>query len=612
MSRDKEKAKKHSLFSNIFYIFKTVSSQDKWVIPVTLAKAPFEVLLDLELTFFVTVLVWCLENNKGAGAISLVALGVAIFLATVHLVKNKLEEKENVKIRETNRWFDIVLGEKIMNMDFEIVEGPSGRDKYQKAKNSLGKEGIYGFIKNFGRLLTSVIGVFTLGSITASLNPWLIAILTVVQALGIVSTLVENYLVDKTKDPLAKIDRKLNYMTKTSRDFTIAKDIRLFHIREYLSDLSEYFVGERKFWTNKMYFYYFVSDSLNVILAVGIEIGVFAYLIHSVLTGNITKTALALYAQTITDFTYWLSSVEEIVANILPASHAIEDFREFLEIKNEMRNEGGLPIPSDIPYKIEIENLSFTYPETDKVILNNINLTINAGERLALVGVNGAGKTTFVKLLCGLYQPTSGKIKVNGIDIRDLNRDEYYKTVSAVFQEARLMPCTVLENISMLPFHESDIERYEFAARQAGFFDKIQNMPEKENTLLIKSVNENAVELSGGEVQRLLLARAIYKNAPTLILDEPTAALDPIAENEIYLKYSDISENKTSVYISHRLSSTRFCDRIILLDDAKIVEKGPHDKLMALGGKYAEMFNLQKKYYEKEAEEDGAENEENA
>ncbi len=612
MSKDKIKTKKHSLFSNIFYVFRTVHKQDKWVVPVTLAQAPFEVLLDLELTFFVTVLVWCIENNKGIGTIILVALGVAAFLAIVHLIKNRLSEKEDVKILETNRWFDILLGEKIMDMDFEIAEGPFGRDKYQKAKNSLGREGIYGFIQNFGRLLTSVIGVFTLGSITATLSPWLIVILTAVQALGIVSTFIENYLINKTKDPIAHIDRKLNYMTKTSRDFAIAKDIRLFHIREYLSDLSEYFIGERKFWTNKMYFYYFVSDSLNVFLAVGIEIGVFAYLIYAVMTGNITKTALALYAQTITDFTYWLSKVGGMVSDILPANHAINDFREFLEIENTMQNAKGQPVPADTPYKIEIKNLSFTYPETDKLILDNVSLTINAGEKLALVGVNGAGKTTFVKLLCGLYKPTSGTIKINGIDISDLNRDEYYKTISAVFQEARLMPCSVLENITMLPSHESNIEKYEFAAKQAGFFEKIQKMPQKENTLLVKNVNENAVELSGGEVQRLLLARAIYKNAPTLILDEPTAALDPIAENEIYLKYNDISENKTSIYISHRLSSTRFCDRIILLDNAKLAEEGTHDELMKMNGKYAEMFNIQKKYYEKEAEEDGNETEENS
>lgn len=194
---------------------------------------------------------------------------------------------------------------------------------------------------------------------------------------------------------------------------------------------------------------------------------------------------------------------------------------------------------------------------------------------------------------------------VNGTDISEFNRDDYYKAISAVFQDPRFLPCTVLENVSMLPANESDREKFFDCIKRAGLYDKILSLAEKENTPLVKTVNENAVELSGGETQRLLLARAIYKDAPVLVLDEPTAALDPIAENEIYLQYSEISENRTSVYISHRLSSTRFCDRIVLLDNNEVAEVGTHDELMALGGKYAEMFNIQSKYYR----EDGDENE---
>ena len=409
---------------------------------------------------------------------------------------------------------------------------------------------------------------------------------------------------NKTKDPLAAVDRKLNYITRTSRDFAIAKDIRLFHLREYLQQMSEYFVGERKFRTQKMYFYYFIADTLRLILNVGIEIGIFAYIAYEALNGNMSKTALVLYAVSVTDFSYWVEYIGETLSELIPANMLIDDIREFLDIRNSMKNKNGKLLPDEKPYTIEIENLSFTYPGTEKEILSDINLTINAGERLALVGVNGAGKTTLVKLLCGLYKPTRGTIKINGIPVCEINRDEYYKTVSAVFQEARIIPCSILENVSMLPCEESDLGKFNFCVRQAGLYEKIQALPEKENTLLVKNVNENAIELSGGELQRLLLARAIYKNAPTLILDEPTAALDPIAENEIYLKYSEISRDKTSVYISHRLSSTRFCDRIVLLDNSRLAEEGTHEELMALSGKYAEMFSLQSKYYEKEANED--------
>lgn len=600
---NKPKRKKHSFFSNMFYIFKTITKWDKSIVPISLLQSPFIILMELIVAYFVTVLTWCIENEKGISSIVLAALGLAAFSVLTSFISNRLNEKILVKKNETNRQFDLLLGEKIMDMDFEIAEGPIGRDKYQKAKNSLGSEGVYGFVTMFSTLFTNIIGIFTFGAITASLNPWLILILTGAQLLGLLSTLVENHLINKTKDPIAAVDRKLNYITKTSRDFAIAKDIRLFHLRDYLRQMSEYFVGERKFWTNKMYFYYFISDTLRLLLNVGIEIGIFAYIAYEALNGEMSKTALVLYAVSVTDFTSWVEYIGETVSNVIPSNMLINDLREFLDINNSMENKNGKSLPAEKPYKIEIENLSFTYPETDKVILSNINLTINAGEKLALVGVNGAGKTTLVKLLCGLYRSTSGSIKINGTDISQINRDEYYKSVSAVFQEARIMPCSILENVSMLPAGESDAERFDFCIRQAGLYEKIQNLPEKENTLLVKNVNENAVELSGGEIQRLLLARAIYKDAPTLILDEPTAALDPIAENEIYLKYSEISKNKTSIYISHRLSSTRFCDRIVLLDDTSIAEEGTHEELMARSGKYAEMFRIQSKYYEEEAEE---------
>lgn len=587
----------------MFFIFRLISKWDKSVIPINLIQSPFTILMELIVAYFVTALTWSIEKKKSIIFIVFVALGLAVFSITTAFISNKLLEKGTVKKNIITRRFDLLLGEKIMDMDFEIAEGPTGRNKYQKAKNSLGSEGVYGIIGKFSKMFTNIIGIFAFGTITASLNPWLIIILTGTQALGLISTAVENYLINKTKDPLAKVDRKLNYITKTSRDFAIAKDIRLFHLKEYLQQISEYFIGERKFWTSKQYFYYFLSDFIRLVLNVGIEIGIFAYIAYEAINGEMSKTALVLYAVSATDFSYWVEGIGETISDIIPANILIDDLREFLEIKNKAENQNGIPLPDGKPYKIEIENLSFTYPETDEIILNNINLTINSGEKLALVGVNGAGKTTLVKLLSGLYSPTSGSIKINGIDISEINRDEYYKSVSAVFQEARIMPCSILENVSMLPAEESDIEKFNFCIRQSGLYEKIQKLPEKENTLLVKNVNENAVELSGGELQRLLLARAIYKDAPTLILDEPTAALDPIAENEIYLKYSEISKYKTSLYISHRLSSTRFCDRIVLLDNAVIAEEGTHEELMSLSGKYAKMFNLQSKYYQKEAEE---------
>ncbi|HBN83581.1 MAG TPA: hypothetical protein DDZ89_07015 [Clostridiales bacterium] len=247
--------------------------------------------------------------------------------------------------------------------------------------------------------------------------------------------------------------------------------------------------------------------------------------------------------------------------------------------------------------EIVFENVSFRYPESETDTLKNISFTIKAGEKLALVGRNGAGKTTLVKLLCGLYRPTSGDITISGHSIYEYNRDEYYTLLSVVFQDICLIPVSIAKNITLCEQSRINRQRLEKVLRDSGLYDKVMSLPGKENTLLMKSIHEGATDLSGGEKQKLALARAIYKEGNIMILDEPTAALDPIAENELYQKYSELTACATSVFISHRLSSTRFCDRILFLEEGEIVEEGNHEELMYLGGRYANMFDLQSHYY---------------
>ena len=218
-------------------------------------------------------------------------------------------------------------------------------------------------------------------------------------------------------------------------------------------------------------------------------------------------------------------------------------------------------------------------------------------EKLALIGLNGAGKTTLVKLICGFYTPTEGEILLNGRNIEEFDREQYYSLVSVLFQDYTILPAKLKENIASRRAEDIDEKKLQEALQKAGFQERYDRLPEKGDSLLVREIHENAVDFSGGEKQRLLFARALYKQAPLLILDEPTAALDPIAENEIYLKYSETTVGKTSVYISHRLSSTKFCDRIVLLENGNIVESGTHDTLMAQGGKYAELYEMQSKYY---------------
>ena len=249
---------------------------------------------------------------------------------------------------------------------------------------------------------------------------------------------------------------------------------------------------------------------------------------------------------------------------------------------------------------VEFCHAGFTYPGSEKPTLQNLNFTIRAGEKIALVGLNGAGKTTLVKLLCGLYKPTEGEIRIDGKAIGDYEKESYYGLISSVFQNVQLLPLTIAENVSSGTKENMDREKVINCLKLAGLWEKIEAFPDKENTSLGKGIQKNAVGLSGGEQQKLWMARAFYKEAPLLILDEPTAALDPLAEQEVYEKYVRMSEGRTSLFISHRLSSTRFCDRILFMENGSVLEEGSHEQLLASGGAYARLFGIQSRYYQKE------------
>ena len=254
------------------------------------------------------------------------------------------------------------------------------------------------------------------------------------------------------------------------------------------------------------------------------------------------------------------------------------------------------------PLEICFSHVSFSYPESEKKILDDVSFTLHAGEHTALVGINGAGKSTIVKLICGLYQPTEGQITVNGLSLTDLNPAQYYESIAAVFQEPFALSFFIAENVSCSTLEETDRTRCREALTRAGLWEKIAGLPQKEETYLGKDMTDDGATLSGGEMQKLMMARALYKNCRLLLLDEPTAALDAISENEMYETYSTLLKNKTALFISHRLASTRFCDTILFLENGKIKERGTHDELLALGGSYAHMFEVQSQYYQETEE----------
>ncbi len=266
-----------------------------------------------------------------------------------------------------------------------------------------------------------------------------------------------------------------------------------------------------------------------------------------------------------------------------------------MRIKKKTRD-----IHIDSSYEIEFKNVSFKYPKTDKYIYKNLSLKIKKGQRLAIVGINGAGKTTFVKLLCRLYEPTSGEILINGVNIQSFSKEEYYKILSVVFQEVKTFAFTVAENVSLENLEEVDREKVLHCIEKAGVGDKINSLEKGIDTSLLKILDGEGIELSGGENQKLALARALYKNGKIVILDEPTSVLDAVAEYNIYKGFDELIGDKTAIYISHRLASTKFCDVIAFFENGEIVEYGTHEELLKKNGKYSDMFNIQAQYYKEE------------
>lgn len=455
-------------------------------------------------------------------------------------------------------------------------------------------------------ILTNVIGFLVYLLLLSGLSPLLVCIMAALAAAG--------YFVNKRigewgyrhREEEEKYQKDFSYLRKVATERKYAKDIRIFGLKSWIDEvwdstmrLYEAFLKRRE----GVYIWINVVDLLLAFLRNGIA---YAYLLYFVLKNGMSASQFLLYFGAISGFTQWVTGILEQFLKLHRQSLELSTVREFLEWPEPFLFEEGEKIERapDGRYEVRLEHVSFRYPDAKCDTIHDLDLTVTAGERLAIVGCNGAGKTTLVKLLCGFLDPTQGRVLLNGEDIRKYDRRDYYALFSAVFQDFSVLEGSVAENVAQHA-NEIDENKVRECLAQAGLTEKIASLPHGIQTKIGREVYEDGVELSGGQIQRLMLARALYKDGPILVLDEPTAALDPIAENDIYMKYSSMTCGRTSVFISHRFASTRFCDRIILLADGKIKEEGTHESLLAKGGEYARLFEIQSRYYAQEGECDG-------
>lgn len=598
--------KKYNYFSNLKFMLKEHWGFDKSYVIMQIGLTPLGAISSVVAAYLPKIVLDCVENKTAASEL-LLKVGILSVLLVAFGYLNNVMYNKSYQGRMLAR--DIMLHRlvcnKVMSMDYNNYTYNETRVLREKAWNAIhGWDGsVARFIELNATVASSAFGFTAFTAIIVECNPWFIPILILCYGISMAGWLIFNKWKEKMKDKVAEIFLRLHYVTYRSKDFSNAKDVRIYNMSDFLMRKIDKHLDDATWWNIKRNNGHYFNCMLEDVFKFGVSLGAYIYLIYLKLNSEMTLGDFSLYFGAITGFGQWLAKLVDSISEIISGAHNVSDFREFLDIEDKMNTKEGEKLPSgkDLPCEIELKNLTFSYDEAEKPSVDNLSLRINKGERIAIVGVNGAGKSTLVKLICGLFIPNEGQILINGIDSRLFNRDEYYQLFSTLFQDCALLPATVAKNIALCEENKIDRKRLRECMRLAGILDKVDSLPQKENTLLVREVHEGAVAFSGGELQRLLLARALYKDAPIIILDEPTAALDPIAENDMYLKYSELTKDKTAIYISHRLSSTRFCDRIILLDDAKIAEMGTHEELLELGGKYAEMFETQSRYYREEA-----------
>ena len=496
---------------------------------------------------------------------------------------------------------------KTMTLQYEQLEDPDMLDRLQKAKRAVEGEwtGVGALMSNMWSTAVQLAAVAAAVGIIFTLNGWLVLIIAV---LSFVQFLYFDYIRKKDKevmwDAMAPHWRKMYYMQDVSADFAYAKDIRLYGMKKWLLEKFrginnielQHWIQSRKYWAMNTWF----SQGVSLVRSAVI----YGWLIYDMLFSGMSIGDFTLYTGSAITFSMYISQFLQSLGGMREHSAKTDDFRSYMDIQNpDDIQKKHTPVPKADGYTFEFRNVSFKYKGQETYALKNLNLTFAAGQRLAVVGLNGAGKTTFIKLLLRLYDVTEGQILCNGIDIREFGRNEYFKLFSPAFQEVEVFAFPLCENVSMQLTEDTDKRKAEEYLRAAGMGEKLDKLPKGIDTQMLKVLYEDGVDLSGGEKQKMALARALYKNAPVVVLDEPTAALDALAEYRLYQSFDGMIGDRSAVYISHRLSSTRFCDTIAMFKGGEMVEYGTHDELLKKDGAYAEMFRVQAQYYV----EDGAE-----
>lgn len=586
--------------SNIIYMIKEWVGVSKANFAVAIIRIPVELLLPMIMVLIPKILIDAITKGVSDSTMLLTVGLLTSALVLLSVVQPYFQGKLNKGCFVYGLHFSMLGLKKMLGMNYEKLESFDGRRKYERAKafcdmdkNSDIWAGM--FVWSFSQCLSTVCGIFTYAVLFAVLQPYIVIILLFS---GIVEFLVVrriNTAITVSRDERAGIQTKLEYFYRVATEPKSGKDIRLYGLSDWFCMTLAKLTALMMTVYNKLFkktIKLTFGQAAAIILR---DAAAYGFMIYFAVQGKMSLADFIMYFGLLIGCSAWITGLGGSLNTLKRLSIECQRFRDFMA-EEEDDNDIALPFVGEVE-SIEFKDVCFSYNKTEDLALKNISFKININDRIAIVGENGAGKTTLIKLMCGLYKPTGGEILINGINVCDSIGTRYFELFSTVFQDFYFLPLTLLENISMQTVDKSDMDKALNCLDKAGLKDKISNLPDGLMSKLIKQVWENAVEFSGGEQQRLLLAKALYKDAPILILDEPTSALDPIAEQNIYDRYQVFSEDKISIFISHRLASTQFCSQVYFMSGGEIIEKGSHEELLMAKGKYWRMFEAQSYYY---------------
>mgnify|MGYP000284988626 FL=1 len=599
-----EKQKTYGFLNNFIYALNIERKSNLRLLAITLIKPIGDIVGTLLNSYAPKYVLSFIEDDLPFNTIIMYTVIICLIMMILDVISTTCYNSFEFEYRKTEGYVEKKRMDKLFHTDFKNMESPDFLDYAQRAKTALNRgKGFHGVLyqsRNFIAQGTLMI----LSAALIGIQNILMMIIFIVISFGIVK--ISSFFTKRDKikfsDAMAPTWRKMNYLESTTKNFDFAKDIRLFNMSNaffnQLSGVNETYKELNRKHHNRMVLW---EVSLGSVLIVQ-KILMYTWLVYNVVTGAYQISDFVLYVGLVSTFHASVGYVNWIYSDMRTNSLMINDYRNFVDWMEDRETadekDGHITEINLDKFEFRFENVSFKYPGHDNYVLKNVNLTIKNGAKLAVVGVNGAGKTTFIKLMMKLYEPSEGRILLNDVDIKEYNREEYFKLFSPVFQNVECFAMPIYQNISFAEEDKTDMNKINEVLEQSGLSEKINSYEKGIHTNLLKIFDKEGIDLSGGEKQRLAMARALYKDGKVVILDEPTAALDALAEDRMYREFENMIYGKTAVFISHRLGSTRFCDKIAMFEDGTIVEEGTHEELMAKNGKYAYMFGIQSQYYD--------------